>query len=135
MPSNHLILCCPLFLPPSIFSSIRVLSRELDLCIKWPKYWSFSISINPSNEYSGLISFKIDWFDVLAVQGALKSLFQHTSKAFTIVYQICPIQCITSVLINYFGKREYRNWVFDIMVKYSSEPLSVSCLWNYISKS
>ena len=77
MPSNHLILCHPLLLPPSIFPSIRVFSNELALCIRWPKYWSFSFSINPSNEYSGLISFRIDWFDLLAVYGTLKSLLQH----------------------------------------------------------
>ena len=79
MISNHFFLCCPLLLP-SIFPSIRVFSNELAVCIKWPKYWSFSVS--PSNEYSGLISFRIDWFDVLAVQGTLKSLLQHhNSKA------------------------------------------------------
>ena len=77
MPSNHLILCCPLLLLPSIFSSIRVFSNESALHIRWPKYWSFSFSISPSNEYSGLISFRIDWFDLLAVQGTLKSLLQH----------------------------------------------------------
>ena len=76
MPSNHLILCCPLLLLPSIFPSIRVFSNESALHIRWPKYWSFSFSISPSNEYSGLISFRIYWFD-LAVQGTLKSLFQH----------------------------------------------------------
>ena len=76
MPSNHLLLYCPLLLLPSLIPSIRVFSSELDVRIRWPKYWSFSIS--PSNEYSGLISFRIDWFDLLAVQGALKSLFQHT---------------------------------------------------------
>ena len=81
MPSNHLIHCCPLLLPPSIFPSIRVFSNESVLCIKWPKYWSFSFNISPSNEYSGLISFRIDWLDLLAVQGTLKSLFQrHNSK-------------------------------------------------------
>ena len=74
MPSNHLILYCPLLLPPSIFPSIRVFSNESVLCIRWPKYWSFSFSISPSNEYSGLISFRIDWLDLLAVQGTLKSL-------------------------------------------------------------
>ena len=74
MPSNHLILCCPLLLLPSIFPSIRVFSNESALCIRWPKYWSFNFSISPSNEYSGLISFRIDWFDHLAVQGTLKSL-------------------------------------------------------------
>ena len=79
MPSNHLILCCPLFLPPSIFPSIRVFSNESVLHIRWPKYWRFSFSISPSNEYSGLISFRIDWLDLLAVQGTLKSLFQHHS--------------------------------------------------------
>ena len=74
--SNHLILCCPLLLPPSIFSSIKVFSNESVLCIRWPKYWSFSFRISPSNEYSGVISFKVDWFD-LALQGTLKSLLQH----------------------------------------------------------
>ena len=79
MPSSHLILCHPFFLLPSIFPSIRVFSSELALCIKWQKYWSFSFSISPSNEYSGLVSFRIDWFDLLAVQGTLKSLLQHHS--------------------------------------------------------
>ena len=77
MPSNHLILCCPLFLPPSIFPSLRVFSNESVLHIRWPKYWSFSFNMSPSSEYSGLISFRIDWLDVLAVQGTLKSLLQH----------------------------------------------------------
>ena len=77
MPSNHLILCCPLLLLPSIFPSIKVFSSELALPIRWPKYWSFNFSIPPSNEYSGLISFKIDWFDLLVVCGTLKSLLQH----------------------------------------------------------
>ena len=82
MPPNHLILCHPLLLPPSIFPSIRVFSKESVLCIRWPKYWSFSFSISPSNEYSGLISFRMDWLDLLAVQGTLKSLLQHhNSKA------------------------------------------------------
>ena len=82
MPSNHLILCRPLLLSPSIFPSIRVFSNESSLHIRWPKYWSFSFSINPSNECSGLISFRIDWLDLLAVQGTLKSLLQyHSSKA------------------------------------------------------
>ena len=78
MPSNHLILCCPLLLPPSIFPSIRV--SESGLHNRWPKYWSFSFSINPSNGYSGLISFKVDWLDLLAVQGTLKRLLQHHSS-------------------------------------------------------
>ena len=78
MPSNHLILCCPLLLPPSIFSSIRVFSDESILHIRWPEYWSFSFSISPSNGYSGLSSFRIDWFDLLAVQGTLKTFFSTT---------------------------------------------------------
>ena len=80
MPSNHLILCCPRLLPPSIFTSIRVFSSESVLHIRWPKYWSFSFSISPSNEYSGLISFRMDWLDLLAVQGTLKTLLQHHSS-------------------------------------------------------
>ena len=79
MPSNHLILHHPLLLPPSIFPSIRVFSDKSVLCIRWPKYWSFSFSISPSNEYSGLISFRMDWLDFVAVQGTLKSLLQHHS--------------------------------------------------------
>ena len=84
-PSNHLILCCPLLFPPLIFPSIRVFSNESFLCIRWPKNWSFSFSISPSNEYSGLISFKMDWFDLLAVQGTLKSLLQHQSSKASIL--------------------------------------------------
>ena len=85
MPSNHLILCCTLLLPPSIFPSIRVFSNKSVLCIRWLKYWSFSINITPSNEYSGLISFRIDWFDLLAVHGTLKSLLQHHSSKASIL--------------------------------------------------
>ena len=85
MPSNHLILCCPLLLPPSIFPSIRVSSNESVLPIRWPKYWSFSFNINPSNEYSGLISFRMDWLNLLAVQGTLKSLLQHHSSKTSIL--------------------------------------------------
>ena len=87
MPSNHLILCHPLLLPPSVFPSIRVFSNELVLHIKWPKYWSVSFSISPSNEYLRLISFRMDWWDLLAVQGTLKSLLQHhSSKASILQY-------------------------------------------------
>ena len=86
MPSNHLILCCPLLLLPSIFSSISVPSNELVLCIRWPKYWSFSFSISPSNEHSGLISFRMAWLDLLAVQGTLKSLLQHHSSKTSILW-------------------------------------------------
>ena len=86
MPSNHFILCRPLLLLTSIFPSIRVFSNESDLRIRWPKYWSFSFSISPSNEYSGLISFRIDWLDLLAVQGTLKSLLQHHSSKASILW-------------------------------------------------
>ena len=86
MPSNHVVLCCPLLLLPSIFPSIRVYSSELALRIRWPKYWSFSFTISPSNEYSGLISFRNDWFDLLAVQGTLKSLLQHHSLKASILW-------------------------------------------------
>ena len=80
MPSNHLILCCPLLLLPSIFPSIRVFSNESVLCIRWPKYWGFSSSISPSNEYSKFISFRMDWLDLRAGQGTLKNLLQHHSS-------------------------------------------------------
>ena len=79
MPFNHIILCHPLLLLPSILTSIRIFSKELGLCIRWPKYWSYSFSISPSNEYSGFISFRIDWLDFLVAQGTLKSLLQHHS--------------------------------------------------------
>ena len=86
MPSNNLVLCCPLLLLPSIFHSIRVFSDESALCIRWPKYWSFSFSISPSNEYSGLMSFRTDWLDLLVVQGTLKSLLQHHSSKASILW-------------------------------------------------
>ena len=86
MPSNHLIFCRSLLLPPSIFSSIRVFSNESVLCIWWPKYWNFSFSISPSNEYSGLISFRMDWLDLVAVLGTLKSLLQHRSSKASILW-------------------------------------------------
>ena len=85
MPSNHVILCCPLLLPPSIIPSIRVFSNESVICTRWSKYWSFSFSISPSNEYSGLISFKMDWLDLLAIQGTCKSLLQHHSSKASIL--------------------------------------------------
>ena len=87
MPSNHLILCHPLVLLPSIFPNIRLFSNESVLCIRWPKYWSFSFSISPSNEYSGLISFRMHWLDLLAVQGTLKSLLQHHSSEASILWR------------------------------------------------
>ena len=86
LPSNHLILCCPLLLLPSIFPRLRVFSNESVLCIRWSKYWSFSFSISPSYEHLGLISFSIDWFDLLAVQGTLKSLLQHHSSKTSILW-------------------------------------------------
>ena len=86
MPSNHLILCHPLLLPPSIFPRIRVFSNESDLHIRWPNYWSFSFSISPSNEHSGLISFRMNWLDLFAVQGTLKSLLQHHSLKASVLW-------------------------------------------------
>ena len=92
MPSNYLILCCPLLLPLPIFPSIRVFSNESTLRIRWPKYWSFSLNVSPSNEYSGLISFRMDWLDLLPVQGTLKSLLQHhSSKASILWHSAFPI--------------------------------------------
>ena len=85
MPSNHWILCCPLLLLPSVFPSTRVFSNQSVLCIRWPKYWSFSFSISPCSEYPGLISFRMDWLDLLAVQGTLKSLLQHHSSKASIL--------------------------------------------------
>ena len=93
MPSNHLILCCPLLLPPSIFPSIRVFSSESVLHIRWPKYWSFNFSTSLSNEYSGLISFRMDWLDLLAFQGTLKSLLQHHSS------EASTLQCSVFIIV------------------------------------
>ena len=129
MPSNHLILCRPLLLPPSVFPSIRVFSNESVLQIKWPKYWSFSFSISPSNEYSGLISFRMDWLDLLAVQGTLKSLLQHHSwkasilrrSAFSIVQLSCPYMTtgkITALTIwTFVGK--LMSLLFNILLGWS----------------
>ena len=98
MPSNHLILFYSLLLPPSIFPSIRVFSKESVLRIRWPKYWSFSFSISPSNEYSGLISFRTDWFDLLAVQGTLESLLQHHySKTSVLLYNLLSNTFFTKI--------------------------------------
>ena len=94
MASNHLILCCPLLLPPSIFPIIRVFSNESVLHIRWPQYWSFSFNISPSNKHPGLISFRMDWLDLLAVQGTLKSLLQHHSSKVSILW------CSTFFIIN-----------------------------------
>ena len=104
MLSNHLIVCHPLLLLPSIFPSIGVFSNESVLHIRWPKYWSFSFSISPSNEYSGLISFRMDWFDLLAVQGTLKSLLQHHSSKVSILWRSAFFIVILSHLYMTTGK-------------------------------
>ena len=104
MPSNHLILCHPLLLLPSIFPSIRVFSKESVLHIRWPKYWSFSFSISPSNEYSALISFRMDWLDLLAVQGTLKSLLQHHSSKASIL--LCSVFYIAQLSHPYMTTRK-----------------------------
>ena len=107
MPSNHLILCHPLFLLPSIFPSIRGFSNESALSIRWPKYWSFSIS--PSNEYSGLIPFRIDWFDLLAVQGILKSLLQHYSSKASV------LRCSDFVMVKVLTRRTIVGQVMSLL--------------------
>ena len=110
MPSNHLILCCPLLLLLSMFPSIRVFSNLSVLCIRWPKCWSFSFSISPSNEYSGLISFRMDWWDLLAVQGTLKSLLQHHRSKASI------LQCSAFFIVQLTSIYDYwKNHNFDKM--------------------
>ena len=126
MPSNHLILCCPLLLLPSIFPSIRVFSSESVLCIRWPKYWSFSFSISPSNEYSRLIPFRMDWLDLFVFQGTLKNLLQHHSSkasilqhsAFLIVQLSHPYMTTTKTIV-------LTRWTFDGKV--------MSLLFNMLS--
>ena len=108
MSSSHLILCCPLLLPPSIFPSIRVFSNKLALYISWPKYWSFSFSISPSNEYSGLISFIIDWLDLLAVQGTLESLLQHQNLKASILWCSAFIMVqVSHPVLEYWKKHSF----------------------------
>ena len=127
MPSNHLILCRPLFLLPSIFPSIRVFSSESALHIKWSKHWSFSFSINPSNEYLGLISFRIDWVDLLAVQGALRSLLQHHSSKASILW--CSAIFIVQLSHPYMTTRKtiaLTRWTFVCKV--------ISLLFNMLSR-
>ena len=104
MPSNHLILCCPLLFPPSVFPRIRVFSNESVVLIRWPKDWSFSFRISPSNEYSGLISFRIDWFHFLAVQGTLRSLLQHHSSKASIIWCSVFFMVQLSHLCTHTGK-------------------------------
>ena len=141
MPSNHLILCCPLLLPPSIFPSIRVFSNESVLPIRWPKYWSFSFSISPSNEYSGLISFRMDWLDLLAVQGTLKSLLQHHSSKASILQHSAFIIAQLSQLYTATGKTiALTRWTFvgkvtshpgtGIQIVSLSPHTSLLPLWN-----
>ena len=134
MPSNHLILCCPLLLLPSIFPSIRVFSNESALCIRWPKYCSFSFNISPSNEDPGLICFRIDWVDLLAVQGTLKSLFQHHSwkasilqhSAFFIVQLSHPYMTTGKTIAltrrTFVGKLMSLlfNMLFSLVIKYTT---------------
>ena len=109
MPSNHLIPCHPLLLPPSIFPCIRLFSNESVLCIRWPKYWSFSFSISRSNEYSRLISFRMDWLDLLAVQGTLKSLLQHQSSKASVLQRSAFFIVLLSHLYMTAGKNSYQN--------------------------
>ena len=114
LPSNHLILCCPLLLLPSIFSSIRVFSNESVLHTRWPKYWSFHFSISPSNEYSGPISFRIDWSDLLAVHGTLKSLLQHHSSKTSILWHSAFFMVQLSHPYITTGKTiVLTRWIFD----------------------
>ena len=153
MPSNHLILCRPLLLLPLIFPNIRVFSNESALCIKWPKYWSFSFSISPSNEHPGLISFRMDWMDLLAVQGTLKSLLQyHSSKAsvlrrsaFFIVQFSHPYMTtgktialtrwtfvgkVMSLLFNMLTERLHFHFSLSCIGEGNGNPLQCSCLEN-----
>ena len=133
MPSNHLILCRLLFLLPSIFPSIRVFSNESALPIRWPKYWSFSFSISPSNEYSGLIFFRIDWSDLLAVQGTLKSLLQHhSSKALILRHSAFFIVQLSHPYITNGKTIDLTRWTFVGKVM----PLGVCvCVCASISRS
>ena len=110
---NHLILCRPLLLLPSVFPSIRVFSNELGFCVRWTKYWSFSFSISPSNEYSGLISFRIDWFDLLAVQGTPKSFPQHYSSKVSVLRHLAFFMAQLSHLYMTTGKTTtLTRWIF-----------------------
>ena len=127
MPSNHLILCHPLLLPPSIFPSIRVLSSGSALRIRWPKYWSFSFSISPSNKYSELISFRMDWLDLLAVQGTLKSLLQHhSSKASILLHSTSFIVQLSHLYMTTGKTITVTRWAFVGKV--------MSLLFNMLSK-
>ena len=127
MPSNHLILCHPLPLLPSIFPSIKIFSNESALRIRWPKYWSFRFSISPSNEYSGLISFRMDWFDLLAVQGTLKSLVQHhSSKAAILQHSAFSIVQLSHLYMTTGKAIALTRWTFFDKV--------MSLLFNMLSR-
>ena len=127
MPSNHLILCCSLFFLPSIFPSIRVFSNESALRIRWPKYWSFSFSISPTNEHPGLISFRMDWLDLLAVQGTLKSLLQHhSSKAPILQHSAFFIVQLSHPYTTYGKTIASTRWTFVVKV--------MSLLFNILSR-
>ena len=126
MPSNHLILCRPLLLLPSIFPSIRVFSNESALCIRWPKYWSFSFNISPSNEYSGLISFTIDWFDLLVIRGTLKSLLQHHSSKASVLQRSAFFIVQLSHPYDYWKNHRLTRWRFVDKV--------MSLLFNMLSR-
>ena len=128
MPSNHLVLCCPLLLQPSIFPSIRVFTNESALHIRWLNYWSFSFSLHLSNEYSGLISFRIDWLDLLAVQGTLKSLFQHYSSKASILWHSASFSPTLTSIPDY-----WKNHSFDYidLGQQSNVSALVCCLgWS-----
>ena len=125
MPSNHLILCQPLLLLPSIFSSIRVFSNESALHIRWPKYWSFSFNISPSKEYSGLISFRMDWLHLLAVQGTLKSLLKHHSSKASVIWWSAYSPNLT-FMDDYWKNHSFTRWTFVCKV--------MSLLFNMLSR-
>ena len=127
MESNHLILCCPLLLLPSIFPSIRVFSNEATLRVRWPKYWSFSFNISPSNEYSRLISFRMDWLDLLAVQGTLKSLLQHHSSKASI------LQCSTFFIVQLSHPYMTTGKIIDLTRRTFVDKL-MSLLFNMLSR-
>ena len=133
MLSNHLVLCCPLLLLPSIFLSIRVFSNESAFCTRWPKHWSFSFSISPSNEYSGLISFRTDWFDLLAVQGTLKSLIQHHTLKTSILQHSAFCMAQLSHLYMITGKTIAR-WTSPSITRWTFVCKVVSLLFNMLSR-
>ena len=128
MPSNHLILCHTLLLPPSVFPSIRVFSHESVLCIRWPKYWSFSFSIIPSKEIPGLISFRMDWLDLLAVQGTLRSLLQHHNSKASILRRSVFLMVQLSYLYMTTGKT-----VALTIQTFVSKVMSLSCVRLFVT--